>query len=162
MSVLVCEKNKLGEMLVQVDCKKVHDHARPLCHVTQLNGFCWDSVLDMFILKAINLRSMLMHTTHDTEYGGRYRILAWQSKSCDSFLAGTRDFCFLCGPCIFHVSEGKGDITSHLLLVQRLRMGGAIPSLSHVLSWRAQKLIGRYMLHVLEMEIKVSFAPSFF
>jgi hypothetical protein len=36
-------------------------------------------------------------------------------------------------------------------------MGGAIPSFSHVLSWRAQGLIGLYMLSMLEMKIKANF-----
>jgi hypothetical protein len=40
-------------------------------------------------------------------------------------------------------------------------MGGAIPSLSHVLSWHAQGPIGLYMLSMLEMKIKVSFALPF-
>ena len=53
--VFPCKRNKFRETLVQVDCKKVRDHARPLCHIIQLNGFWWNLVLDVFILRSINL-----------------------------------------------------------------------------------------------------------
>jgi len=106
-AVFLCKKIKSRDMLVQVNCKTVHDHARPQCHLIQLNGFWWNSVLGVFILKAIDLSSMLMRTTHDMEHRGRYRTLA-----CQSVLAETRNLCFLCGPCTFLVSEGKADVTS--------------------------------------------------
>ena len=51
-------------------------------------------------------------------------------------------------------------LTSHLL-VQRLRTSGAIPSLSHVLSWHVQGLVGLYMLSTFEMKIS-QFCSSFF
>jgi hypothetical protein len=78
------------------------------------------------------------YNIYDVEYRSVYRLQTWQPKSCDSI-------------------PGRNRLTSHILVVQKLRMSGAIRPLSRILSWRAQGQLGLYILSIFDMKLKFVF-----